>query len=578
MAALPRNAAGVRGANDGLDIMNRSPHTVEIAGETNKGRPGRVTCDEPHGRRTLAASMVECEGFLMKNHAGSVFGTGNRRYFVTEGFTVFYYSKADRSVVKGHFDLRNVVHMRPSSDETAGQGSIDLLIAKPANSGPPKKMVISFSAEPSRRDEWLKLWCSAVWPDYVDASLKPHADAALAERLNGEYADVLAVSASRALFFRRAPTTKVLTPRGGAGGAGSRGSAASNSNAAAGGAAEQPKPARLDTLDTMPNLLDQLDTPRFAMPGSMPGATPDGRTADAPTGTVSEETPATVDERDVIFEITVPENVQPGDRLQATTPTGLKVKLAVPAGAGPGTILSFSLPTSVGEAERESHAAVLIQARLRGSATRRRASASAGGASAAEVLAATRMQSYVRGHAARNDQQEAARLQWMKYYLDLAEWDEALALAVTAEEEAQVAARRSGNSNEEEGRQKWLKHYLATRNFKEAEALVVTPEEAAQVLKAKASATLGCFGVCVGDKELVEAQRREMFAEAIRDYNWQVAETLANSPLELQDISDSKLRVSVFEQALRDGDYKMAAEYAITNKEYEMVSAAQRQS
>ena len=113
-------------------------------------------------------------------------------------------------------------------------------------------------------------------------------------------------------------------------------------------------------------------------------------------------------------------------------------------------------------------------------------------------------------------------MQWLKYYIELGEWDEALSLAVSAEEQAQVHAKRAGNSKEEANRQKWLKHYLATRNFKEAEALVVSPEEAAKVLQAKASASLGCLGVCIaGDKNVLESQRRQMFSQAIRDYNWQ---------------------------------------------------------
>ena len=44
---------------------------------------------------------------------------------------------------------------------------------------------------------------------------------------------------------------------------------------------------------------------------------------------------AAVDEgaADVTFEVTVPEGVKPGDKLQATTPGGVKVKLAVDGGA-----------------------------------------------------------------------------------------------------------------------------------------------------------------------------------------------------------------------------------------------------
>ena len=108
----------------------------------------------------------------------------------------------------------------------------------------------------------------------------------------------------------------------------------------------------------------------------------------------------------------------------------------------------------------------------------------------------------------------------------------------------------------------------------EAEALVVSPEEAAKVLQAKASASLGCLGVCIaGDKTVLESQRRTMFSQAIRDYNWQIAETLAASEAEVQDIADSKLRVDIFEEALEQGDSQKASEYAITNREYEKVSA-----
>ena len=75
------------------------------------------------------------------------------------------------------------------------------------------------------------------------------------------------------------------------------------------------------------------------------------------------------------------------------------------------------------------------------------------------------------------------------------------------------------------------------------------------------------------DKTVLESQRRTMFSQAIRDYNWQIAETLAASEAEVQDIADSKLRVDIFEEALEQGDSQKASEYAITNREYEKVSA-----
>ena len=85
-----------------------------------------------------------------------------------------------------------------------------------------------------------------------------------------------------------------------------------------------------------------------------------------------EVTPGEIDE--VNFEITVPVHVQPGDLLHATTPSGVKVQLAVPEGAVPGTALTFSLPASFDSKGQRPTAAVLLQARVRGS----RASSSIG--------------------------------------------------------------------------------------------------------------------------------------------------------------------------------------------------------
>ena len=53
--------------------------------------------------------------------------------------------------------------------------------------------------------------------------------------------------------------------------------------------------------------------------------------------------PPAVDDDDT-FQITVPEGVNPGDKLKATTPSGVKVLLRVPEGAGAGTELNFTLP------------------------------------------------------------------------------------------------------------------------------------------------------------------------------------------------------------------------------------------
>ena len=50
--------------------------------------------------------------------------------------------------------------------------------------------------------------------------------------------------------------------------------------------------------------------------------------------------PAGEDER---FEMTVPEGIFPGDTLQATTPSGVTVRLEVPEGVSPGTVLTFKV-------------------------------------------------------------------------------------------------------------------------------------------------------------------------------------------------------------------------------------------
>ena len=57
-----------------------------------------------------------------------------------------------------------------------------------------------------------------------------------------------------------------------------------------------------------------------------------------------------------------------------------------------------------------------------------------------EIRAALKLQSVFRGHTTRIEQQEAARLQWMRYYMqpEVAKWDEALGLAVSMEEEAEI--------------------------------------------------------------------------------------------------------------------------------------------
>ena len=164
-----------------------------------------------------AASAMIVEGYVRKNHAGQDFSrTNHRRYFVAEGFRVFYYTDAKKTSVKGHFDLRNVIQIRPygGASSKVGPGAIVVQIAEPNYAGPHKNMVISFL---DKRAAWLTLFCSATVPDYVEESLRQYVDKGLAESLNARYGAAEAVSAYRSVFerflTRRTPTVAVLTPR-----------------------------------------------------------------------------------------------------------------------------------------------------------------------------------------------------------------------------------------------------------------------------------------------------------------------------------------------------------------------------
>jgi hypothetical protein len=51
----------------------------------------------------------------------------------------------------------------------------------------------------------------------------------------------------------------------------------------------------------------------------------------------------------------------------------------------------------------------------------------------------------------------------------------------------------------------------------------------------------------------------------------QVAEILVSGEVEAQDLSDSKLRVQLMQDAIALGNYKAAADYAITHEERRLV-------
>ncbi|KAL1495680.1 hypothetical protein AB1Y20_016544 [Prymnesium parvum] len=489
------------------------------------------------------------EGWLRKNHKSGTWAAANaRRWFVSDGFHVFYYEDNTKSSVRGHFDLRNVTSIRPSAD-AAAPSAIDLEVAQQSTERRAKRLIISFVTAPDDMASWLRLWCSAVHPRYVDEKLKPSADPALHAHFNTAHAEQPAPSAKLNRFSRKWSQTRVLTPRA-----------------------------------SSKDLTDQLDTPR-----ETPRAAPPPSAAPPPPAAAPPPPSAAAADEDVTFEVTVPEGVKPGDKLQATTPAGVKVKLVVPENAEPGMSLTFTLPKG-GEKPPPpptDQAAIAIQSRMRGMKARKKEEGGGAGAAGGapqgppptpdEQKAAIALQSQFRGHVVRNEQQEQSRLQWMEYYKQphVADFEKARELAVSPEEEDAIEAAKMIWADEEARRVKWFKHYLDRGNLKEAAKLVVTPLEEARLIMAQVRASNGLCACFVGEsKQALEARREEKFKDAIKLYEWDIAETLALSAEEIQDVEDSKLRVDLMNAAKVKGEFDKALAYTITLAEREAIEAS----
>ena len=106
---------------------------------------------------------------------------------MSTGFQIVYFSGNDKRKVRGHFDLRNVIQLRPSAEHAAGNGAVELDVAEEGQRKA-KLMVISFRGDAAKeRAEWLALWCSAVDPSCVSSALQAYADVAVADALNSVY-------------------------------------------------------------------------------------------------------------------------------------------------------------------------------------------------------------------------------------------------------------------------------------------------------------------------------------------------------------------------------------------------------
>lgn len=128
------------------------------------------------------------EGWLRKNHkSGSYLAANARRWFVSDGFHVFYYDDNTRSTIKGHFDLRNVIGIRPCTDPSAPE-AVDIDVAEGAPQKVTKTIIVSFVMDVADKATWLQLWCSAIAPEYVDIKLRGWQDAQLNATFNQEHA------------------------------------------------------------------------------------------------------------------------------------------------------------------------------------------------------------------------------------------------------------------------------------------------------------------------------------------------------------------------------------------------------
>ena len=166
------------------------------------------------------------EGWIRKNHAGSDFTEKDvKRYLVVTGFNVTYYKGYDTILEKpvsmtGHFDLRNVVRLKPTSDGVDDDQAVELGIVEPGRAVPPKLITIAFTRH-DERAEWLQYLCSAIDPEAMDDDddpttpnfFSPFVDEELQDTLNRMCAKQPCVSAYLALFGGRPVKVEPISKR-----------------------------------------------------------------------------------------------------------------------------------------------------------------------------------------------------------------------------------------------------------------------------------------------------------------------------------------------------------------------------
>ena len=140
------------------------------------------------GKLSAAATALAAEdqierrlahkGWVYKSHRGTPLAKSRlRRYLVSDGFHVQYFSDGAMRHRCGRFDLRNVLTLRASTDPDCLYG-LDVLLSE-SREIPPKvtKTVLLDFSNADDIAPWQRLWASAVAPSNLDVSLKSHRSA-----------------------------------------------------------------------------------------------------------------------------------------------------------------------------------------------------------------------------------------------------------------------------------------------------------------------------------------------------------------------------------------------------------------
>ena len=183
---------------------------------------------------------------------------------------------------------------------------------------------------------------------------------------------------------------------------------------------------------------------------------------------------------------------------------GLTAARATPSRMSASSAIPLAIPGMPRLPPPLDAAAVRVQSTFRGRVART--------AQEEATKAATKMQANFRGLAARDAKQEAARKQWLRYYAAAGEWESALELAVSEDEEALVQVARAAieapeattaaaiklqssfrgltarQTKQEEARMQWLEYHTEMGEWDAALALAVTEVEVAEITDTRAAA------------------------------------------------------------------------------------------